>query len=652
MKLTIKITNVNFKDMKKNFYILKVSILKNSNSVIKLKNTTLFVTTTETLCKGDILEIEASYNKNKNCLDLTQIINRVTEEKETLINFFVENTEKISKSTFQKIFNNNSIDDIEKNPSLLDIYRLGKTKKNSILNTIKEYKKREDMHHLAIASGLTIEQANQIYDEFGENYYSILENPYKLYFFNILSWSECEKLFYKWNVKDEVREKALVSKQIYDFCNNGSTCIPKSEIENTSLLDEMIQNFIYKEYKNCIYFQKIYYIERQLEKRIKELAKNENDGIISTTQNEAIQNALDFKISIITGGPGTGKTFTINKIVEQLEKRHFSYCLTAPTGKAADRLGEVTGRETYTIHRKLGLTVSEYTDLNVIEEDYIVIDEFSMIDLKLAKILFENVSDNTKIVIVGDVAQLPSVGIGNVFNDLIESNLIKTTKLSRVFRQQQNSGILENSYNIIDEKDINLSYDDFKFIKSDDIDFIQDYIIKNYNKDTTQILSAQHSGSLGTDALNLLLQNKQNEDEDEQIFQIGDKVIQTINNYDLNVYNGNIGTIEEIRQEVVQGELQNLITVNFENVNKVIEYDNSNLKELDLAYVLTIHKSQGSEFDKVIIPIVNTDEFLLNKNLLYTGITRSKKEVVLIGDFETFEKCRKININRISNLLK
>lgn len=650
MKLTIKITNVNFKDMKKNFYILKVSILKNSNSVLKLKNTTLFGTTTETLCKGDILEIEASYNKNKNCLDLNQIINRIAEEKETLINFFVENTEKISKSTFQKIFNNNSIDDIEKNPSLLDIYRLGKTKKNSILNTIKEYKKREDIHHLAIASGLTMEQANQIYDEFGENYYSILENPYKLYFFNILTWSECEKLFYKWNVKEEIREKALLSKQIYDYCNSGSTCIPKSEIENTSLLDEMIQNFIYKEYKNCIYFQKIYYIERQLEKRIKEIAKDENDKIISTTQKEAIQNALDYSISIITGGPGTGKTYTINKITEELEKRHFSYCLLAPTGKAADRMGEVTGKETSTIHRKLELTISEYTDPTPINEDYVIIDEFSMIDLRLARILFDNISDNTKIVMVGDVNQLPSVGIGNVLNDLIESELIKTTKLTRVFRQQQHSGILENSYNIIDEKDINLSYSDFRFIKSDDVDFIQDYIINNYNKNTTQILANQHGGPLGTDAINLLLQNKNS--DDENVFQIGDKVIQTVNNYDLNIYNGNIGTIEEIRQEVVQGELQNLITVNFENVNKVIEYNNSNSKELELAYALTIHKSQGSEFQKVIIPVVSSNEFLLYKNLIYTGITRSKKECILIGDFETFEKCRKININRISNLLK
>ena len=651
MKLTIKITNVNFKDMKKNFYILKVSILKNSNSVLKLKNTTLWGNTTETLCKGDILEIEASYNKNKNCLDLTQIINRITEENETLINFFVENTEKISKATFQKIFNNNNIEEIEKNPSLLDNYRLGKSKKESILNTIKEYKKREDMHHLAIASGLTMEQANQIYDEFGENYYSILENPYKLYFFNILSWSECEKLFYKWNVKDEIREKAILSKQIYDFCNSGSTCIPKNEIENKDLLDEMLQNDIYKEYKNCIYFQKVYYIERQLEKRIKELVKNENDSsIISTTQNEAIQNTLDFKISIITGSPGTGKTYTINRIVEELEKRHFSYCLLAPTGKAADRMGEVTQRETYTIHRKLGLTISEYTEPNVIEEDYIIIDEFSMIDLKLAKILFENVSDDSKIIIVGDVAQLPSVGIGNVLNDLIESKLIKTTKLSRVFRQQQNSGILENSYNIIDEKDINLSYDDFKFIDTDDIDFIQDYIIKNYNKDTTQILATQHNGPTGTDAINLLLQNKNS--DDENVFQIGDKVIQTINNYDLGIFNGNIGTIEEIRQEVILGDLQTIIKVNFENVNKIIEYDNSNSKELELAYALTIHKSQGSEFQKVIIPIVSSDEFLLYKNLIYTGITRSKKECILIGDFETFEKSRKKNIKRISNLLK
>ena len=210
-------------------------------------------------------------------------------------------------------------------------------------------------------------------------------------------------------------------------------------------------------------------------------------------------------------------------------------------------------------------------------------------------------------------------------------------------------GILENSYNIVNESDLDFSYNDFKFIESDDLDFIQNFIIKNYDENT-QILSSQHEGLIGTNVINLLIQNKQ--EDDEQVFKVGDKVIQTINNYDLNIFNGNIGIIEDIRQEVIQGELQNLITVNFENVNKVIEYDNSNSKELDLAYCLTIHKSQGSEFQKVIIPIVSSDEFLLYKNLIYTGITRSKKECILIGDFETFEKSRKKNIKRISNLLK
>lgn len=650
MKLTVKITNVNYKDVKKNFYILKVSIIKNTNSVFRLKNTTLWGNTTETLCKNDVIEIDANYNKGKNCLDLVKIISRSNGENEALINFFVENTEKISKTTFQKIFKEHTLEEIEKNPIILNGYKIGKTKKDSFIATLTEYKKRTEIHHFAVVSGFSIEQANQIYEIYGDNFYSILENPYKLYFSKILTLKECDLLHLKWDLKEDIKERALLTKQIFDYCYlNENTCIQKNEIENKILLDEMLENGTYKEYKNCIYFKKLYDIERQLEKRIKEIAKNENDEIICTTQEEAIQNALTHSISIITGGPGTGKTYTINKIVAELEKRHFSYCLLAPTGKAADRMGEVTGKETSTIHRKLGLTISEYKEPNMIEEDYIIIDEFSMIDIELAKVLFDNISDFSKIVIVGDVNQLPSVGVGNILNDLIDSNLIKTTKLSRVFRQQQNSGILENSYNIIDEKDINLSYDDFKFIDTDDIDFIQDYIIKNYNKDTTQILCSQHGGALGTDAINLLLQNKQ---DDEQTFQTRDKVIQTINNYELGVFNGNIGTIEEIRQEVILGELQTIIKVNFENVNKIIEYDNSNSKELELAYALTIHKSQGSEFDKVIIPIVNTDEFLLNKNLIYTGITRGKKEVILIGDFETFEKCRKIKIKRISNLLK
>lgn len=652
MKLTVKITNVNYRDAKQNFYILKVTVLKNTSTMFKLKNTTLWGNTTEILSKGDILEIETIYNKNKNCLDLKEILNRVQEADEQLVNFFTENTEKISKATFQNIFSKHTLKEIEQNNDLLNNFKLGKSKKESILNAIKEYNKRTEINHIAIVAGITMEQANQIFNIYGENCTSIiLSNPYKFYFNNILTWGECDNLFYKWDLSTEIREKAFLSKQIYDYCYlNGNTCIPKSEIENKTLLEEMLKNDIYKEYNNCIYFRKLYNLERKLENRIKEIAKNENDNIICTTQEEAIQNALQYKISIITGGGGTGKTYTINKIINELENRGLTYTLLAPTGKASDRIGEVTGKETATIHRKLGLNATEYSEPKPITEDYIIIDEFSMVDLELATTLFDNISDNSKVVIVGDVNQLPSVGLGNVLNDLINSNLIKVTKLQRVYRQQQNSGILDNSYNIIEEKEMDLTFNDFKFIKSDDIDFIQNYILQNYNKDTTQILTSQHQGNLGTDVLNLLIQDKKT--NDEQKFQIGDKVIQTKNNYDLDIYNGNIGTIENIEQKVILGELHNVVTVNYANVNKVIEYDNSNSSELELAYALTIHKSQGSEFQKVIIPIIKEDEFMLNKNLLYTAISRGKQEVILIGDFEIFEKCRKINIKRISNLLK
>ena len=341
MKLTVKITNVNYRDMKKNFYICKISIIKNTNSVFRLKNTTLLGNTTETLCKNDVIEIDANYNKGKNCLDLVKIISRSNGENEALINFFVENTEKISKTTFQKLFKEHTLEEIEKNPIILNDYKIGKTKKDSFIAALTEYKKRTEIHHFAILSGFSIEQANQIYEIYGDNFYSILENPYKLYFSKILTWKECDLLHLKWDLKEDIKERALLTKQIFDYCYlSGNTCIPKDEIENKILLDEMLENGTYKEYKNCIYFKKLYDIERQLEKRIKEIAKNENDRIISNSQEEAVQNALRYSISVITGGPGTGKTYTINQIVKELEKRKFSYCLLAPAGKAADRMGD------------------------------------------------------------------------------------------------------------------------------------------------------------------------------------------------------------------------------------------------------------------------------------------------------------------------
>lgn len=651
MKITAKVMNINFYNSKNNYYILKINIKKNSNKQIKLKNTTLKGNTNVQISKGDIIDFEASYNKSENNLILEKMETKEITENERLANFFVEHTEKISKDTFLKILNTYSLNDIIKDESLLNNFKLSQKKKESILKAFKEYKKIEYISNIMSLMGADKEQALAAYEEYGIMTKEVIEkNPYKLYFLGILEWKEVERLARFYSVKDEIRNEALTLKQIYDSCyNSGNTCILESDIEKTDTLEKLIQDDKLVRYSDCIYTKRLYKAERTLEKRIREIADlgRKNDGTVSSSQEEAIQNALNYHISILTGGPGTGKTYTVNRIVKELENRNFSYCLLAPTGKAADRLAELTHRPTETIHRKLKLLpYSNYKTEEEISEDYVIIDECSMLDLELSACLFTHISDNTKIVLVGDVNQLPSVSCGRVFQDLIESVLIKVTKLEKVYRQSGDSHIIKNAYALLNDEALDYtSTSDFEFIECEDVEEIQNYIKERYNRDKTMILSPQHESQLGTDILNLIIQNK-----DEEGFYEYDKVIQNTNNYDLGVFNGNLGYISDIEERLINGEWQKVYSVNFSNINKIIEYNKKNINEIELAYALTIHKSQGSEFDTVIIPIHNSLEYMLNKNLLYTAFTRAKKKLILIGDKSTLEETRHKEIQRKSNL--
>ena len=653
MKIKAKIMNINYKDIKTNYCILKINIKSNSNKQCKLKNTTLKGTITTTVANGDIIECECEYNSKENNLIFKEMYEQDKNENDRLANFFVDHTEKISKNTFIKILSENTIDEIIKDNSILDKHKLSKKKKNDIVKVFEEYKKIEYINHIMTLSGATTEQAYAIYNLYELASVSIIEkNPFKLYFDDILTWKQVEDLASFFSVPDETRNKALVQKQIFDYCyNSGNVCIPESQIELTDTLNELISDNRLVRYKDFIYTNRLYAAERKLEKSIQDIINNsgqQNDGIVSSTQEEAVFNALNFRISILTGGPGTGKTHTINKIVKEIEHKGTSnsYCLLAPTGKASDRLAELTNRSAETIHRKLNLLpFSNYLTDEEISEDYVIIDECSMLDLELSACLFSHISEHTKIVLVGDVNQLPSVGPGRVFQDLIESGLIKTTKLTKVFRQAQNSKIVQNAYAVLNGTDLDYTpSSDFEFIETTDIDKIQDYIKKNYNN-KTQILTSQHESQLGTDILNLIIQDK-----DERGFYELDKVIQSTNNYDLGVFNGNIGKVTDVYEKLVNGEWQNIVTVDFENIGKVIEYDKKNISEIELAYALTIHKSQGSEFPVVIIPIHKHLEYMLNKNLLYTAFTRAKKKLILIGDKQVLEEARHKEIIRKSNL--
>ena len=380
-------------------------------------------------------------------------------------------------------------------------------------------------------------------------------------------------------------------------------------------------------------------------------------------------------IKIITGGPGTGKTYNINKIINENVAHDYRIILCAPTGRAAKRMMEVTKYEAKTIHRTLefgkdftkenpafGFLKNEYNKLDC---DLLIVDEMSMVDESLMYNLMKAVKDTTEVVLVGDVDQLPSVGCGNVLSDMIESRLFDVSFLTEIHRQDKESNIVKNAHLVNQGEmiDISTNKEDFYFvrrndenqIKKDICTLVSNNIPKHFDitNDQIQVLTTTKKGNLSVDVLNSLLQesiNKKDTNKPEikrlnKTFRLGDKVMQTTNKYDLawtvydekgiimdegfGVFNGDIGSIIDIDVE------EGLLRVLFDD--RVVEYDNEAMKDLDLAYAITVHKSQGSEYDVVVMPMVNTSRFLMNRKILYTAMTRAKKAIVFVGSENIFE---------------
>lgn len=376
------------------------------------------------------------------------------------------------------------------------------------------------------------------------------------------------------------------------------------------------------------------------------------------TQKQAIKLALSNGAVIITGGPGTGKTTIIKCILHIYANMNKSVVCMAPTGRAAKRMSEATGQEAKTIHRALGLTPDTERDSGEpLDCDVVIVDEFSMVDVFLYKTLLSRIVDGTQLVMVGDKDQLPSVGAGNVLADLIKSGLVPFVALTHIYRQSAQSLIVSNAHLINAGQMPTLSNksDDFFFMKVDTPEKIADTIVDvasrripkflNVSPHNVQVLCPLKNGVAGVLNMNKMLRNSINPDRLEEItceeysFSVGDKVMHTVNNYDLEwkivqgylvtdgvgVFNGDIGTVKSVN--VPRRELE----VEFED-GRVALYSGETLGELMLAYSITVHKSQGSEFDAIVMPLVSGSPMILTKNLLYTAITRAKRAVVLVGD--------------------
>jgi exodeoxyribonuclease V alpha subunit len=372
---------------------------------------------------------------------------------------------------------------------------------------------------------------------------------------------------------------------------------------------------------------------------------------LDVLQKDAVVMALQKRLSIVTGGPGTGKTQTIKIIVDTLLRNNptADIQLCAPTGKASRRMSEVIGMSAETIHKKLNympFTASEDEELVEIDCDLLIIDETSMIDIDLFYKLLKNISDTTSVLLVGDYNQIPSVGPGLILRDIIDSNSVPCVQLKKVFRQGKNSGIIDTSLLILDgnAEDILKCPDrrQFKFIeKVSDEDIMEEILlsVKRAMKtlpDPTmslQVLTPMNDGLLGTLGLNKELQkiyNPPSSTKEEvyvsptKIFREGDKLIQTVNNYDLKVFNGSIGILYSINLK------KNEAVIDFDGEEVTYKFDQ--LNELNLAYAITVHKSQGSEFEYVIMPITSNHLIVNNKNLIYTALTRAKKGIKFIGN--------------------
>ncbi len=369
---------------------------------------------------------------------------------------------------------------------------------------------------------------------------------------------------------------------------------------------------------------------------------------LAEKQKEAVRSALTHKILVVTGGPGTGKTTIIQSILEIFSAMRIRYLLAAPTGRAAKRMSETTNREAKTIHRLLEFNQKkggfQRNEENPLECDLLVVDEMSMVDTILMHHLLKSIPLQATFLMVGDVDQLPSVGAGNVLGDIIDSGAIPVVKLTEIFRQSQESSIIVNAHHInqglppILKKD-NKELDDFYFIHQEEpetviqsiIKLVKERIPQRFGFDSIndiQVLTPMQKGSVGGVKMNAELQQALNHSDKEitrggRKFQVGDKVMQIRNNYDKEVFNGDIGRVLS-----VDLEMQEVIIV-FDS--RQVAYEFSELDELILAYAVSVHKSQGSEYPAVVIPLLTQHYVMLQRNLLYTAVTRGKRLVVLIG---------------------
>ena len=587
-------------------------------------------------------------------------------------------------------FGEKTLEIIAKSPNeLLKVPGIGKKTAEKISTSYLEQSELTEIMVWLENHGISNTYAGKIFAKYGSFAIDIMEKDIYRLFQDIegIGFLTADKLAFNLGIQREDKRRIIsgIDYALMQLCNNGHCCIPemalvdktakilqvnnqiiftilKERIDNGSLNTEVVGG------ETLIYPPYLYYAEKKVATRLLQLQQateplsednlslfikvweKDNQIQLAQKQKEAIKACLHHGVLVLTGGPGTGKTTVIKGILSILKAQGLKIRLAAPTGRAAKRLSETTEQKALTIHRLLeannlaqddNLQLGFSKDIDdQLDADVIILDEVSMVDIVLMHHFLNAVPDGCRIILVGDTDQLPAVGPGSVLKDIIRSQKIPAIRLDEIFRQAQTSMIIQNAHIINAGRlpDLRKQYSDFVFYELNDDTSITQKILDLCTKDLphegfdvlkdVQVLSPMHRFLCGVENLNLMLQEqlnpKKNQDElkySSQTFRVGDKVMHIRNNYQKNVFNGDIGFIQDINNEK--------LTVDY--FDHIVTYEKNELNELTLAYASSVHKSQGSEYKVVIIPLSTSHYIMLQRNLLYTAITRAKQKVIIIG---------------------
>ncbi len=596
-------------------------------------------------------------------------------------------------SRLVETFGDDVFDVIENHPErLCEVEGLGIKRIRELKKAWAEQKSVREIMVFLQSHGIGTARAVRIYKTYHEHAVErVRENPYCLSLdIHGIGFKTADNLAMRLGIAPDshLRAQAATRHVMQEFAQNGHCAVRYDDLLQTTaellevvtdivaaaIEDEINAERIVREHiqgEPCLFVQSLLIAEQGVAEHITRLSdgatpwsginigkaipwvENKTKLKLSASQAQAVKTALQNKITIITGGPGVGKTTVVNSILRALRAKHIHVVLCAPTGRAAKRMTETTGMQAKTIHRLLEFDPHQF-DFRHDEDDPLkgelfVVDETSMVDINLMHSLLCAIPKSAAVLLVGDVDQLPSVGPGAVLANMIDSDVIATVRLTEIFRQAADSHIIINAHRInhgempLETPSQDNGPSDFYVIPADSPEEIQRKLVQVVTRripqrfklhpfKDIQVLSPMNRAGLGTRALNSLLQGQLNPDAQPRIerygwtFAPGDKVIQTVNNYDKDIFNGDIGRITHINKQ------DNIVTIEFEG--RELLYDFNELDEIALAYATTIHKSQGSEYPAVVIPLATQHFTLLQRNLLYTGVTRGKQLVVIVGQLK------------------